>query len=303
MLRLHARPQARHLLLNARGAVLRWELALVAIAAIWGATFVLVQDAVAAAPPMQFLAIRFALATAVMALAGAFRGTTPGDLRAGGLAGLALFAGYAFQTVGLQYTSASNAGFLTGMFVVFTPVLGAAALRVLPSRAATAGVVLAATGMVLLTMPSGLTIGKGDGLEILTAIAFAVHILVLSRVARARSALRLAAVQLAVVTVITTLWSALGERQAVSGRASVWFAAAFTAMFATALAFFVQTRAQQILPPVRTAVILAAEPVFAGITGYAVAGDRLGARGITGALLIVGGIVVAALLAPAHERL
>lgn len=292
--------------MRARGGFVsahRWELALLGVAAVWGSTFVLVQDAVERVAPMMFLGIRFAIATVALALTGAFRGSNAREWRVGVILGLALFAGYAFQTVGLQYTTASNAGFLTGMFVVFTPVIGALVFRRLPSRAATMGVALATAGMVLLTMPSGLTIGKGDTLEILTAISFAAHIVLIAILARGLSALRLTAIQLATVTLIASAWTAVADRVAAPTDASVWIAAGFTAVVATALAFFVQTRAQQVLPPVRTAVLLAAEPAFAGIAGYVLAGDRFGVKGALGALLIFGGIVVASLRAPATETL
>lgn len=281
----------------------RWEAALIAVAAIWGSTFTVVQDAVERIPPFLYLSLRFALATVVMVAFGAARGITRTEATAGALIGTALFAGYAFQTVGLQYTSASNAGFITGMFVVFTPLLGAIALRVLPSRAATAGVVLSTTGLVLLAMPAGFTMGGGDALEVMTAISFAVHILLISRLAPGLSAVRLTTVQLATAAVLTTLWTATAERHPIPTDGFVWFAIVFTAVFATAVAFAIQTRAQQHIPPVRTAVILTAEPVFAGIFGFAVAGDRLGARGYAGAALIVVGILVAELGASARERL
>jgi len=103
----------------------RWELALIGVAVIWGATFTVVKDAVARMPPFLFIGLRFLLAAGVLAIIGAFRGLTKREMQLGAITGFALFAGYAFQTVGLQYTTASNAGFITGMFVVFTPVIGA----------------------------------------------------------------------------------------------------------------------------------------------------------------------------------
>lgn len=276
---------------------------MVGVAAIWGSTFILVQDAVEATPPFRFLALRFALATIVMIAAGGLRGIARADVTAGSVIGLALFAGYALQTVGLQYTSAANAGLLTGLFVVFTPLLGALAYRVLPSKAAVAGVILALAGLILLTMPAGLGIGRGDSLEIATGASFAVHILLIARFGSGRSARGVATIQLAVTAVLSASWSFAAEGAPVMPTGTVWFAAAFTAVFASALAFFVQTRAQQSLPPVRTAVILAAEPAFAALAGVLIAGDVLGVRGWTGATLILAGIWVAAGLAPAEERL
>lgn len=279
-----------------------WELALIGVCAIWGATFVVVQDAVERIEPFLFIAVRFALAALILAAAGMARNLSKDELRAGALMGVALFAGYALQTVGLQYTSASNAGFLTGMFVVFTPLIGAIAYRTVPSRAALAGVALATAGLVLLAMPGGFRLGRGDTLEVLTAASFAVHILLIGRYSPGRDAGRLALVQIATASMLAALWSGVTERSVEGFDLGVWGAIALTGVLATAVAFFVQTRAQQQIPPTRTAVILTAEPVFAGIFGFVLAGDRIGWRGLAGGVLIVAGILVAELRAPAAEK-
>ena len=275
----------------------RWELALIGVAVIWGATFTVVKDAVARMPPFLFIGLRFLLAAGVLAIIGAFRGLTKREMQLGAITGFALFAGYAFQTVGLQYTTASNAGFITGMFVVFTPVIGAIVLRRLPSTAAGLGVILATGGLVLLAMPSGFHLRRGDALEVMTAITFAVHILLIARLGKDIPALRFTAVQIATAALLALAWSAVGEHNLGHPDAGTWFGIVLTGILATALAFLVQTRAQKEIPPTRTAVILTAEPVFAGIFGYLVADDRLGGRGYAGAGLIVAGILVAELFA------
>jgi len=279
----------------------RWELALIGVAVIWGATFTVVKDAVARMPPFLFIGLRFLLAAGVLAIIGAFRGLTKREMQLGAITGFALFAGYAFQTVGLQYTTASNAGFITGMFVVFTPVIGAIVLRRLPSTAAGLGVILATGGLVLLAMPSGFHLRRGDALEVMTAITFAVHILLIARLGKDIPALRFTAVQIATAALLALAWSAVGEHNLGHPDAGTWFGIVLTGILATALAFLVQTRAQKEIPPTRTAVILTAEPVFAGVFGYLVADDRLGARGYAGAGLIVAGILVAELFAPSEE--
>jgi len=279
----------------------RWELALIGVAVIWGATFTVVKDAVARMPPFLFIGLRFLLAAGVLAIIGAFRGLTKREMQLGAITGFALFAGYAFQTVGLQYTTASNAGFITGMFVVFTPVIGAIVLRRLPSTAAGLGVILATGGLVLLAMPSGFHLRRGDALEVMTAITFAVHILLIARLGKDIPALRFTAVQIATAALLALAWSAVGEHNLGHPDAGTSFGIVLTGILATALAFLVQTRAQKEIPPTRTAVILTAEPVFAGIFGYLVADDRLGGRGYAGAGLIVAGILVAELFAPSEE--
>lgn len=277
----------------------RWEAALVGVSAIWGWTFVVVQDAIELTPPFLFIAIRFAIAAVALAAFGAFRRLERADVARGAVAGLALFAGYAFQTVGLQYTTPSNAGFITGLFVILTPLIGALVLRRLPSRGTALGVVLATSGLALLASPSGF--GRGDALMLGCAVSFAVHILLLGRLGPGRPAIALAGVQVAVASMLAATWTVAAERTGPGTDATVWWALAITGLGATAAAFLIQTRAQQVIPPTRTAVILSAEPVFAGIFGYALAGDRLGARGTAGAALIVAGILAAELLAPERE--
>jgi drug/metabolite transporter (DMT)-like permease len=273
----------------------RWEAALVGICAIWGATFVVVQDAVERIPPFRYLAARFALGALVLVAFGALRGLTRREVRAGAVLGVALFAGYAFQTVGLQYTSASNAGFITGLFVILTPLAGIALTRARPSRGSMLGVALATAGLVLLAMPSGFRVRGGDALELGCALSFAIHIVLTGKLAPGLNAVRLTAMQAAVVAALSGAWTLAAEHGA---RGSFpWFAVIIGGVAATAVAFAVQTRAQQQISPTRTAVILSAEPVFAGIAGYLFAGDRLGARGYAGAALIVAGIVAVELLA------
>ena len=270
----------------------RWELALLAVTAVWGATFVIVQDAVARIPPSAFIAYRFLAAAALLAL---WRPRLDARLAlAGAAAGLALFAGYALQTVGLQYTSSSNAGFITGLAVVLTPLLAAAVLREPPGRWPAAGAVLAAAGLALLSLEE-LAVRKGDALVLGCAVAFAAHILILGRVTRHHDPVGLAVVQLATTAALATGWAGLAGELEAPRSALVWLALAVTAVLATAGAFLVQTRAQRELSPTRTALIFTMEPVFAGLFGYLWAGDRWPPRSWLGAACILAGMLIAEL--------
>ena len=278
----HARPRAARLA----------ELALVFAAAVWGLTFVMVQDAIRVLPTMEFLGYRFGAAAILMALVFRRRLATLSaeGWRAGALMGVFLTAGYVFQTLGLEATSASNAGFITGLFVVFTPLLGAAVLRerITPLSWAAAG--LSALGLLLLSGASGLNL-RGDGLELLCAISFAAHILVTGRAVRSHDVAALVPVQLAVCGAFCLLVAGSdGGLEAPSG-ATVWSALLVTSLIASALGFYVQTYAQVHASPTRTALILASEPVFAGVFGYLLAGDRLSAVAWAGAALIILAIV------------
>ncbi|HYY79606.1 MAG TPA: DMT family transporter [Actinomycetes bacterium] len=276
--------------------VARWELALVAVTAIWGWTFVLVRDAVADVPPFAFIAWRFLAAALLLAAVrpAAVARRDPGLLAAGVVTGFALFAGYGFQTVGLQYTSASNAGFITGLAVVLTPLLGALVLREAPGRWPAAGAALAAVGLGLLSLQR-LELRRGDALVLGCAVAFAAHILLLGRNAPRHRSYALAVVQLATAGVLALVWAGAAGDLVAPQTGTTWVALAVTAVAASAGAFLVQTRAQREVPPTRTAVILTMEPVFAGVFGFLLAGERLTARGWLGAGCILGGMLVAEL--------
>ena len=269
------------------------EAALVGVAAVWGLTFVMVQDAIELLPAMAFLAYRFIPAALLVALVfqRQLRSLSPAGWRAGALMGVFLTAGYVFQTLGLEETTASNAGFITGLFVVFTPLLGAIVLRDRISGVAWAAAGVSALGLYLLAGTGGQFELRGDGLVLLCALSFAAHILVTGRAVRDHDVGALLVVQLAVCGLTClAIAAAAGELEAPEG-ATVWSALLVTSLVASALGFFVQTFAQQHAPPARTALILASEPAFAGLFGYLLADERLTAAGWLGAGLILAAIV------------
>lgn len=272
--------------------VARPTLALVGVTAIWGSTFVVVQDAITKMPVTDFLTWRFALAALAMLL---LRPRSVAALgrsgrQAGLLLGLALGAGYLLQTLGLQHTSAAVSGFITGMFVVLTPLGAAVLLRTPPGRAAWGAVALATVGLGLLSL-HGLSVGPGELLTLGCAAAFALHIVGLGQWAGSYDAFGLAVVQLLTTAGLCAVVAVPGGL-AVPPDAGVWGALALTALAATALAFVVQTWAQAHLPPTRAAVVMTMEPVFAGIFAVAVNGDALGPKTLLGAALVLGAMVL-----------
>lgn len=281
------------------------DAALLFVAAIWGATFVMVQDAVRGFPVFAFLALRFSLASlALLPLlllsrparpAPTSRPPLPARLAAllpGVLIGAALFAGYAFQTLGLRETTPAKAGFITGMSVVLVPLGQAIFLRRPPRRASLIGVTLAAVGLALLSLQADLSLSRGDLLVLACAVAFAGHILLMGRYAPGWPPLRLAFVQIVTVALLSAATALWAEQPIGQPTGSVWFAAAFTGLLATALAFFIQSRAQQATSPTHTALIFASEPVFAGLFSFLLIGELFGPRQLAGSALIVAGMVV-----------
>jgi drug/metabolite transporter (DMT)-like permease len=283
---------AEDALVTSRRTELAAAAALVAVTAVWGSTFVVVKDAVERMPVLDFLTWRFALAALAMVLlrprAVARLGTR--GRREGLWLGLALAVGYGTQTFGLQHTSASVSGFITGMFVVFTPLIAGLLLHRTVGSVAWIAVAVATAGLALLSL-HGFRIGGGEALTVLTAIAFAAHIVGLGEWSAGRDPVGLAVVQLIVVVVVCGVPAVLGGITAPPD-AGVWGALALTALAGTALAFLVQTWAQAHLAPTRAAVVLTMEPVFAGVFGVLVAGDSFGPRTAAGAVLVLAAMLL-----------
>jgi drug/metabolite transporter (DMT)-like permease len=342
--------QGRFALPSARLA----DFALLVVALIWGATFVMVKNAVAGFPVMSFLALRFAFAALVLLpvllLRWARRQKNGADPEPGSprptrvsaaklppgvtrpqqdgsachserafnpalaatnqqrrisrsafrlrllaaplLMGLALFAGYAFQTFGLRLTTPAKAGFITGLSVVIVPVVSTLALRQRLSKGVWLGVGLATAGLALLSLQVGLSMSPGDLLVLACAVAFACQILLTGRFAPRWDPLLLAFGQIVVVAIAAGAAALLLERPSMP-TGSVLFAAAFTGILATSLAFGIQTVAQRFTSPTRTALVFATEPVFAALFSFLLIGELLGLRQAVGCALILAGMITA----------
>jgi drug/metabolite transporter (DMT)-like permease len=277
----------------------RWQadLALVFITLIWGSTFVVVKEALSSASTLLFLALRFGLAS--VALLVAFRSmhvTMLGQKRmlvGGALAGVCLFGGYVFQTFGLRSTTPSKSAFITGLSVVLVPLLSSLVYRKAPEIAEVLGVLLASGGLALMTLDErSFTISTGDILTLISAIGFAIHILVLGHYSRSGGFETLSVVQVVTCATIAlgTFWWV--ETPHVVWRPSLLIALAITGLLATALAFTVMAWAQQHTTPTRTALVFVLEPVFAALTSFLVEGEVFTRRGGAGAALILAGIVL-----------
>jgi drug/metabolite transporter (DMT)-like permease len=262
-----------------------YVLFLLVVTAVWGWTFVVVKDAVTQYPTLPFLQLRFVLALLVM-VALVRRPPTRRELRVGLIVGAVLAGGYLLQTVGLTRTSPGNAGLITGLFVVFTPLLN----RVFgaPVRWWTwVAVGLAMVGAALLTGgPAGL--GIGDVLVLACAVLLALHIVLLGRWSPGLPAAPLAMVQMGACALI---FSAGGSWSLKPPSAGVWIAIVITGVFASALAFYVQTWAQAHIDASRTALILTTEPAWAVVAAVVLAGQRFALIQAAGAALVLVAIV------------
>jgi drug/metabolite transporter (DMT)-like permease len=259
-------------------------LAIAAASFLFGSTFVVIKDAVATFPPISFVAWRFLLGGLVLALI-----APPRDRHVwvdGARAGSLLFVGYSLQTAGLVTTGASNSALITGLFVIFTPLLAAILYRRRPPLGVAMAALLAFAGVVLLTFRPGTEFVRGDVLTIGAAAAFAGHILALDRFGRRHSLLSFTAVQLLVTALLALPVAALSEGLPLPSR-RVWSALLITALLVSIGAYLLQLWAQRIIRPARTAVLLALEPAFAVATAAVVLRERLTAAGWAGAGLIM----------------
>jgi drug/metabolite transporter (DMT)-like permease len=284
------------------------HLLLIAVTLVWGCTFPLVKAALREVSPLLFNLLRMALASAVLLAFNhrTLKQLTRPQLKLCALAGLCLALGYELQTTGLTRTTPSKSAFLTGLVVVMVPLLSTVpGLRVpdtpRPHAAAYLGALIAFAGIILLTsdphaglaLLSGLHLG--EWLTLLCAVAFAVHLLTLARGANRIPARTLGTLQIVFATLTMLLFLPLDRPLRFHLTPTVVTALAVTAILATAAAFTIQSWAQQHLPASHTALIFTLEPVFAWLTSLLFLGERLGPRNLTGAGLILLGIVLAEL--------
>lgn len=280
---------------------------LVLVTFAWGATFVLIKNALTQVSPLVFNSLRMAVATVALCLI--FRRsiskiTRPSAL-GGVLMGTFLFLGYAFQTTGLRLTTPSKSAFITGLAVVLVPLILAVTDRRSPNRWTMLGVLAALGGLYLMTIPSGegfslATINRGDLLTLGCAVSFAMHIFVTGHMTKRHGFEPVSVVQVATAAVLMSLAIPL-ETPRFTFSGSTAFAILFTGLICTAAAFSIQAWAQQFTPPTHTALIFAVEPVFAALTSYVLLGEHLGTRGTIGAILILGGILMSELKGSAVE--
>jgi drug/metabolite transporter (DMT)-like permease len=271
-------------------------LLLVSVTAVWGSTFFLIHDLVAHVPSADFLAVRFGIAAVVMAVV--FRRQTLALTRREVLVGVVLGALYGLaqllQTIGLEHTDASVSGFVTGTYVVLTPVLGAVLLRDRLPLSTWLAVALATTGLAVLSL-RGLSVGVGEALTLAAAALYALHIIGLGRYSTAGSATGLATVQAFVITAITGV-AAIPGGITLPGTGGQWASLLYMALVAGAVALWAQTWAQSHLPATRAAIVMTMEPVFAAFFAVLFGGESLTARMVVGGALVLAAMYVVELL-------
>jgi drug/metabolite transporter (DMT)-like permease len=271
---------------------------------IWGAGFAAQHAAMQGMGPLAFTAVRFFLGWLVLqpllrrreAAATAPASFLP-SFRAPWQLGVVLFAGALFQQYGLLWTTAAKAGFLTGLYVVFVPLLGLLLKHRLGWNT-WLGTLLAAVGLYFLSITDGFRLAQGDGLVLIGAVVWAIHVLMLGHLAARQDALRLAADQFLVVALLATAAALVFEPQDPAEWLTVWPWVLYSGVFAVAIAFTLQAVAQAKASPAHCAILLSFEAVFAAIAGVLLLGERLSLREVGGGCLMFCGILVSQVARP-----
>ena len=267
-------------------------LAMLATAAIWGGSFVVMKDSLEKQDVFSFLASRFILASILMFMyrPTALRGLSKQFVLRGIFAGILLGGGYIFQTFGLANTTVSNTGFITGLYLVFTPLISLIILRRHVIRIQWLAVLLAFIGLFLISY-NGVSIGRGETLVLISAILYGAHFVALGEWSDGGNTYALTLIQIATLAVMASLFTIKDGFQ-IPPDSTVWLAVLFTAFFATFLAFLVQTKAQSVMSATAASVLLATETPFAVIFGLYFNSDPLTLKIITGGILVMGAMAL-----------
>ncbi|KRF39671.1 permease [Terrabacter sp. Soil811] len=272
-------------------------LLLVALTAVWGSTFFLIRDLVETVPPVDFLAVRFSLSAVIMLLV--FWRPVRALSRRQVLVGVGLGALYGlaqiFQTQGLATTPASVSGFITGTYVVLTPVFTAVLLRERVAGSTWAAVGLATLGLALLSL-NGFSVGVGEALTLLAAALYALHIVGLGRYSASEIATGLSVVQMVVIAVLCVVGALPGGVVLPSGPGQ-WASVLYMVVFASILALWVQTWAQAHMPATRAAIVMTLEPVFAAFFAVTLGDETATLRMVIGGALVLTAMYAVELLA------
>lgn len=272
------------------------EAGLIYAAAIWGSTFIVVKDALAYVDPLVLVAYRFLLAAACLAVFCYLSGRKLFQNFSHGIVlGILLWLIYIPQTIGLEFTTASNSAFITGLFVAFVPLFSILMFRKMPSLLGLVGTAVSLSGLWILT--GGLTdINQGDMITIICAMAYAAHILVTDRYVRLNDdPYLLSFQQFLFIGVISLIIALLAGKPLTASSSQTYLVIIFLALFPTLSAFLIQVIAQRHTAPVKVSLIFAFEPVFAAVFAWTLGGEELIAHRAVGGILIFFAIVIASL--------
>ncbi len=272
------------------------DLLLLSVTIFWGSTFIIVKKSIEQMPTFAFLSIRFWISSILLAIIffPRLKNLSKEILKDGVILGIVLFLAYAFQTVALQYSSATVVGFLTGLNVIFTPIFSAVLLKKIPRIYSQIGAVLSFLGVTLMSLNDTLTLSTGEILTIICAVFVAIQIILTDRYSRKHDTFLLTVVEITTMSVLATIVSLAKEPYLIPKHWNTYLIFSFliTAVFATVYAFVIQNTAQKYTTPTKTAIIFIMEPVFSAIFSYLLGGEVLSLRAYIGAGIMFLGLFV-----------
>jgi len=280
---------------------LKSDFILIFVATIWGLAFVAQRVGMEHIGPFTFNGLRFVLGSLSLVPVIYFtrnsksRKDNTGLIKAGFISGVVLFGGISFQQVGLVYTTAGKAGFITGLYVVFVPILGVLLKQGKTNAATWIGAALACTGMYLLSVTQGMTVNKGDILVLFSAICFAFHLIVIGKFTNRFNTARLSIVQCIVCSILSLLVAGIFETFIISDILKVSIPIIYGGVFSVGIAYSLQIYGQKNSPASHAAIILSLEAVFAALGGWIVLNEILSGRGISGCILMLAGMLISQL--------
>jgi drug/metabolite transporter (DMT)-like permease len=280
---------------------------------IWGGTFIIIKNALQDISPMSFITLRFFIAGLILLpfIKRIFKDRSREVFIGGGILGLLYFAGFAVQTIGLNYTSATKSGFITGTFVVFVPFLQMLIEKRTPGKGNIIGIILVLIGLILLSGKGdslfsvfteiGSNFNIGDTLTLICAVLFAMYIVYLDIISKKVSYMPLVFMQIAITGIggflLALILSSAGiERFGFTLNGNVIFAVLYTTILATLVTTTLQTRFQRFVSPTKAGIIFSLEPIFAAIFAFLIAGERIGSFGVFGGIFIFAGLLASEII-------
>lgn len=273
------------------------EVILLSLTFIWGTTFTLVKDSLNYASPLLFIAVRFLFATIFMTIFfyRQLKDISSGEIQRASVLGILLFMGFATQTIGLQYTTASKSAFFTGTTVIFTPLLQFIIERKPPLVGNIFGVIIVTLGLYFLTSPKGSEFNFGDGLTLVCAVIFAIYIVYIDIATQSGSPLRITYIQIFTNGILSLIFSFIFEDLLFNLNLNLILSILYLSLLATILTLFLQAKWQKETTPTKAAIIFTIEPLVAAFFAYLFLNENLGLIGIIGGILIIMGLILSEL--------
>ncbi len=282
------------------------DLALLLVTVVWGSTFVITKNVLNDISTYNFLAIRFLIAFMLSSII-FYKNIFTLDKKTinyGVVIGVVLFIGYALQTIGLNYTTASKSGFITGFSVIIVPLMSAIMLRRVPRLSIILSVLLAIVGLGLMTLDSSLIPNIGDFYTLIASIFFALHIILVGKYTINVNSINLAIIQIGTVGLLSLFFSLITEYFIVPNTTNTWIGILITSILATSGAFIVQNTMQKFTSPTHTALIYTGEPVFSAIFAFMLIGERMSNKAVFGSILILCAMTLGEMkLKPKYKRI